>query len=110
MGKDYFKGRGFNGYAGENHVSPGRGRVNSNKNAGAFMESNRVIETAVEDRDMAYDSAAKAIASYVIVSNKDGVSDKKGITEELGKLLRNFSAEERAMILTSAMTYVIVNI
>lgn len=109
MEKNYFSGRRFN----DSHERSGNSsssRGNSGKNAGAFMEANQRIETAVEKRDNAYTDATNAIAAYAVASNKNGASNAKGITEEIEKLLREFSAEERAMILARAMASVIINL
>lgn len=106
--EDYFSGRGFNNYVKEKHNSES-GR-NSSKNASAFMEANQRIEIAVDKRNKAYDDAVSAIAAYAVASNNNGASNMKGITEEIGKLLREFNAEERALILTRAMASVIINL
>lgn len=103
----YFSGRGFDGNGKVVRESVSRG---SSKNAGAFMEANQRIETAVEKRDKAYTDAINAVAGYAVASNRNGASNAKGITEELEKLLREFNAEERAMILSRAMASVIINL
>lgn len=112
MAKDtYFTGRGFDGFGRGDSGSTNRG--SSGKFSGkpsTFMEANQRIEDAVEKRDEAYNDAVTAVAAYAVASNKDGASSVKNITEELGKLLRSFSAEERAMILTKAMASVIINL
>lgn len=104
----YFSGRSFDGHKSER--TGGGVNRGSSKNASAFMEANQRIETAVEKRDTAYAGVVNAIAAYAVASNKNGASNAKGITEEIEKLLREFSAEERAMILTRAMTSVIINL
>lgn len=112
MAKDsYFTGRGFDGFGRGDNSSTARGSSGMfSGKPSTFMEANQRIEDAVEKRDEAYNDAVTAVAAYAVASNKEGASSIKNITEELGKLLRSFSAEERAMILTKAMASVIINL
>lgn len=111
----YFSGRGdyststFNDSSNPfNKLNKGEKR-NMGKSGSPFMEANGRIESAVEKKKKAYDDAAAAIAAYAVASNQNGAANTKAISEELSKLLREFTDSEKVMILTKAIGAMIVN-
>lgn len=110
----YFAGR--NGFGSDRGTDKSTKKSNYERTSGsggmssAFMDANAQIEAEVEKREKIYNNVAQSVAAYAIAANKNGASGTKNIMEQLDKMLRAFSHEEKAKIYEKALALVIVNI
>lgn len=76
----------------------------------SFMNQRGVIEDLLEQKENIIKKAANAVSIVLMEYNRDGMTDTKAIKNNIDKLLKGFTEEEKLEILKISIAKLVANL